>query len=259
MGHERIGILPKTRPWKQIVEQMAASMVSEINIEGIITQTLTNVRSRFRHIHQDKGVLAAFQFIVTLSVAASQDNPIKFLSNQDIHVDPNASPISLARAVSKKVQERLASFEYGDIAQSASIDAIAVWYDEKKGQRRLFDFPEDPFDTWRGARGGSGFCELSRLFFAKFTERYLNYFLERAASSQINSIDERQLFRDRLQKYVDVTSKHAFEMARITQSFAAGWFNKHAVSDVPSERELENFLSLGFGKIRDELLRESLR
>ena len=33
-------------------------------------------------------------------------------------------------------------------------------------------------------------------------------------------------------------------------------FNKHAKEGVPSEKEIEGFLSFAFGKMRDELQRE---
>jgi hypothetical protein len=113
--------------------------------------------------------------------------------------------------------------------------------------------------VWGRASNGAGFCELSRLFFAKFTERYLNYFLEREASAALPTIEDRQRFREQLRQHVDQVSQHAFEKAKITQSFAAGWYNRHARRGRPSRLEVERFLSIAFGKIREELLREGSR
>jgi hypothetical protein len=110
--------------------------------------------------------------------------------------------------------------------------------------------------VWKRASNGAGFCELSRLFFAKFTERYLNYFLEREASAALPTIEDRERFREQLRQHVDQISQHAFETAKITQSFAAGWYNRHARQGRPAHREVEQFLSRAFGKIREELLRE---
>jgi len=50
---------------------------------------------------------------------------------------------------------------------------------------------------------------------------------------------------------------HAFETSKIMQSFAAGWFNKHAVSSPPSETEVTNFLRISFDKMREEFRREA--
>jgi hypothetical protein len=43
---------------------------------------------------------------------------------------------------------------------------------------------------------------------------------------------------------------------QITQSFAAGWFNAHARDKLPDNKEVEGFLAIAFGKLRDELRRE---
>ena len=51
--------------------------------------------------------------------------------------------------------------------------------------------------------------------------------------------------------------KFAFETSRITQSFAAGWFNRYARERAPTKAELEGFLSVAFGKMREELMREA--
>ena len=61
----------------------------------------------------------------------------------------------------------------------------------------------------------------------------------------------------RLEDHVDVVSHHAFETARITQSFAAGWFNRYASQGMPTADEISGFLSHSVGKLREELRREA--
>ena len=59
-----------------------------------------------------------------------------------------------------------------------------------------------------------------------------------------------------LRATVDGVSRHAFETSRITQSYAAGWFQKHAKEGMPSEGQIQKFLSFALHKIREELRRE---
>ena len=124
-------------------------------------------------------------------------------------------------------------------------------------QRSLFTDPGDPRDIWQRADNGAGFCEVSRLFFSKFTERYLNYFLEREASASMATVSERDRLASQLRDHIDGVSKFAFETSRITQSFAAGWFNNHARGRNPSRDESRDFLNVAFGKMREELRREA--
>jgi hypothetical protein len=94
------------------------------------------------------------------------------------------------------------------------------------------------------------------LFFAKFTERYLNYFLEREASAVSKTIEQRELLQKQLRDQIDTVSRHAFETAKIAQSFAAGWYNRHAKEKVPPDDEIAGFLAIAFGKLREDLRRE---
>jgi len=256
MGHERLGILPKTKPWKRIVDELAGSDLPEEKIEKVASQTIQNVRSRFSQISEDPGVITAFKCLVALSVSAQFTNPFEFLSDSGIEIGTNASPYYLAKAISKFVSTHMDSREYGEIALSATVDAISAWHEKNRQQLSLFESDNTSFDTWRGTSNGAGFCEISRLFFAKTVERYMNYFLERVLSSSAKSITERDALNKRLREHVEVTSQHAFETAKITQSFAAGWFNKYANKTLPIDEDIKNFLRIAFGKLREELWRE---
>ncbi len=257
MGHERIGILPKTKPWLDVVSQLLSFSQSEISIDLIAAQTLRNVKNKFDNIQNDTGVKAAFQFLVLLSVASKQKNPAQYLSNKGIELNSKSTPLQIGKAINEWVSNSIQSNEYGALAKSAAIDAISSWYAQHKiSQSNLFENFPSTFEVFREAANGSGFCELSRLYFSKFTERYLKYFLEREASSNISNLEKRNQFGAELQNHVRDISLHAFETAKITQSFAAGWFNKYAKQDAPSESKMRAFLSLAFGKLRDELLRE---
>ena len=257
MGHKRIGVLPTSQRWQDIAQLIAGEHISDTEVADIAQKTIHNVKSRFRYIEQDGGVLGTFQFLVNLAIASREENPQEWLLNVGIELPDDPTPLSFAKAISTYVAPRRNSPEYDKIAQKAAGDAISIWYRENQPTTAsLFESLEDPFEVWRKAGSGAGFCELSRLFFAKFTQRYLEYFLERAASPGLKSIDKRIQFKQQLVQHVDNISLHAFETAEITQSFAAGWFNKRAKGDAPNEKEIEGFLSVAFGKIRDALQRE---
>jgi hypothetical protein len=154
------------------------------------------------------------------------------------------------------VAEHKESAEYADLAQKAVTDAIAEWTTRQKQQPNLFRDEGRAAQIWRNAQSASGFCEVSRLFFANFTERYLNYFLEREASARLSTVQDRERFASEVRAHVEAISHHAFETSKIAQSFAAGWYNNHVRNKTPSDREIQRFLATAFGKIREELQRE---
>lgn len=252
MGHERVGVLPKTKPWKGVVKQITSFSGTEVDASEIASSTLANVRSRFESIQHDSGIKAAFKFLVALSISARPDKTAPY----GLQISPALSPLALAKALHQWVSSNRDSLEYAQLAQGAASDAIANWYSDHSSQKSLFQGEGEQTEIWSKTATGAGFCELSRLFFAKFTERYLNYFLEREASASCRTIEQRDSLQGQLRQHIDTISKHAFETAKITQSFAAGWHNLHTKESTPSDKEVEGFLAIAFGKIREELRRE---
>jgi hypothetical protein len=256
MGHERIGFLPRSARWADIVERIADSSDSpDSDARRIVRKTLENVRQRFLRIHKDAGVQAAFAFFV--AIATRHLDQAAGLSALHVPLEEDPSPSRLSLLLNRWIDAHLKSAEYAEIAKRAGADTIAHWTQIRTGQGDLFVDRRKADWIWSTITDARAFCEVSRIFFAKYTERYLKYFLEREASAQITSVSAREKFGDSLRAHVDEVSTHAFETARITQSFAAGWFNNHAKERRPSDAEIEAFLATAFGKIQEELYRET--
>src|ERR1043166_6541858 len=251
MGHERTGALPKTQRWTEGVQAIAGFDGDAAESRQIANQSLDNVRARFEAVQRDSGVQAAFKFLTSLAVASSGKPGVS-----NLKLPENPTPFAVEKALNCTVESSKDSSEYAAIASAAATDAIANWYAQNTEQSFLFGSSEQNSAVWRKAGTGAGFCEVARLFFAKFTERYLNYFVEREASAASRSIEQRDLLQKQLREHIDSVSRHAFETAKITQSFAAGWFNRHAAQSMPNDREISGFLAIAFGKLREDLRRE---
>jgi hypothetical protein len=260
MGHERIGHLPRNASWRKIVGLLEnAAGASEAEVAGVATKTLDLVRERFLALHRDSGVQAAFGFLVAIARSAVATSDSRTPPNVPLPSD--STPFRLTVALNDWVDAHAQSPEYAELSKRAAAEAIAAWHHQQSRQEGLF--AESPNDisrqVWASASTGAGFSEVSRLFLARLTERYLRYFLEREASAVVKNIDARESFSQNLHLSIDAVSQHAFETSRIAQSFAAGWFNKHARLQTPNNALLSNFLRVAFGKIREELKREALR
>jgi hypothetical protein len=257
MGHERIGYLPKSQKWRTIVDEVANFTANGDTIAQIANQTTKNVISRYENIAADKGVLAAFKFLILLSKSATQKNPTDFLARRGINLPKNFNLLNLSKAIREYINTHTESKEYSSFANHALIETVSQWSKDNKIQQQiLFSNETNSFDEWRSASDGSGFCELSRLFFSNFTDNYLRYFLEREASARIDNLFDRDTFNKKLDSHLNQISKHAFETSKITQSFSAGWFNKNAKDDIPSNEKIKGFVSFCFQKLNSELTRE---
>lgn len=256
MGHERLGMLPKSRRWRDIVQKLAHLYDSDTNPSNIARDTIRNVRSNLRGIENDPGVLAAFKFLVLISNSAASKKFVDAMAQHNVQLPTNPTLISIAKELRRWVDPRQESLEYGQLATASASDALKIWYEQNKGQQDLFESFDSSLRVWRKSGTEKAFCEISRIYFAKFVERYLNYFLEREASAAFPDFSQRDQFSVDVQEYVNQASKHAFETAKITESFAAGWYKKNAQESMPTDKSIKSFLHTAFHKLRDELLTE---
>ena len=256
MGHERVGALPRTKRWQDVVGGITNAAAADGDVRELANATLENVRSRLLGIHGDAGFVASFQFLLGLALSASPGVDRTSLGELAVDLEANPSPLKLASALSQYVANNTQSAEYAEIARKAAVDVISIWTEQHTRQLSFTGEHEQASEVWRSASDGRGFCEVARLFFGKFVERYLNYFIGREASSHLANTEDRERLARRLGDHVDGVSHHAFETARITQSFAAGWFNRYARDGLPAADEISGFLAHSVGKLREELLRE---
>ena len=257
MGHERLGLLPKSKKWKDIIEDIKSFQAADIEINEIVRNTLKGVISRFEKLPEDSGVIASFESLVIFAVSLKSTRTVKFLKKNSIKLEKKFNTTELAKAIFQYIKQREESKEYSKIAKKSAIDAIITWYEKnKKRQLKLFESFDNSLEVWKKLGTGAGFCELSRYYFSNFITSYLKYFLEREASSSSPDLLTRQQFNNQLELNIETVSKYAFETSKITQSYAAGWFNKKAKYGLPSRDEIVRFINYSFGKMKEEILRE---
>ena len=191
-----------------------------------------------------------------LSVSAKQPNQIAYLNQNGCEVDNKLSLYSLISSAKDYITTETGSLEINKIARDAALQAITS-YQGDHTSHQLTLFGEQSASVWNGVGSGAAFCELARSFFAAFTDRQIKYYVGREAARAIGDYAALQSFNTGITETADAISHHAFETSKIMQSFAAGWFNKHAVDVVPDDKHVTDFLRTSFGKMREEFRREA--
>ena len=227
---------------------MDAFPSGEVDAAGIARRVIDNVQERVGTIARDEGMRSSFRFLVGLAVASRAAHP-ETERPWEIEFPEQPTPLALSVALRSWVQQHRGG-EYAELGTQAATDAMIEWRARRDvNQADLFRASPDPYERWRETGSGGGFSELVHLYLSNFTRRYLDYFLEREASSVISNIEDRDRFDE-------AVARHASETAKIAQSFAAGWFNAHAATSLPSASEVDGFIGYSLQKIREELLRE---
>lgn len=256
MGHVRIGFLPQTRQWKAIVEQLTSYDNDEATVAVIADRTLDAVRKEFNGLQYDESVIKAIEYLANIVVSSRQADQVAFLQQKGYQVGDDLSLFELTACAQHLIRTDDGSLETNKLARDAAVKAVMDFYQQHSdNQLSLFQTEKNPFKD-RGS--GREFCELARYFFAAFTEKQIRYYIDREASSVIDDYGKYIQFSDSLSKHsLDIT-EHAFEISKIMQSFAAGWFNKYALDRTPTGASVTDFLKISFGKVREELRLEAM-
>lgn len=256
MGHERIGFLPHNKQWKAIVDKLSLYGDGEISIAQIANETLDAVKKTYESMPFDDSVVKAVYFLTTLSYSAKQEDQINFLKANGYDIDNQMTLFSLMSSAQTYITTEEGSLEVNKIAKDSVMQAI-IDYQQRHETGQTSFLSEQSENVWSNVGTGAAFCELARSFFASFTERQLKYYIERAAASNIDNYENLQAFCKQLSAQTKSLADHTFEISKLTQSFAAGWYNKNVINTLPNQNQVEGFLRMSFGKLREELRREA--
>lgn len=228
MGHVRTGFLPRTKQWNAIVKQLSLFGDNADVVPRIAHDTLTAIKKTYAGMPSDESVRKAVVFLATLAFSAKQADQVTYLKANGYQIDDKLSLFSLVSSAQQFIKTETGSLEINKIAKDAAMQAVIKYHEaHKNNQLQLWGEAKSPIQS---AGSGAAFCELARSFFAIFTDKQIKYYVERAAASAINDYSELNKFTNALSAQTNAIADHAFETSKIMQSFAAGWFNKHAVS-----------------------------
>jgi len=256
MGHVRTGFLPRTAQWNAIVHQLSL-FSSDVNVVPIIAnETLSAIKKSYEAMPYDESVKKAISFLAKLAFSAKQIDQIAYLNSQGYIVDENLSTYSLVANAQRLIITENDSLEINKIAKDSVMQAV-ITYQENHQNNQVDLFGNEEQNPLRSIGNGAAFCELARSFFAAFTDKQIKYYVERVAASTINNYGALEKFTSALSEQSIAIADHAFETSKLMQSFAAGWFNKHADTSLPSDKDITDFLRISFGKMREEFRREA--
>lgn len=256
MGHERIGFLPKTKQWQTIVHELEKYNGNSEDISKIAENTLYCIRSSYNNISYDESMINAVRFLTTLCFSASKDSQVEYLNQKGFCADSDLSLFSLMKSAEKYLATSSASLETNKMAKDALMQALVTYKQSHESEQLQFEgFGSD--SVWSKTATGAAFCEMARSFVASFTDKQLRYYLDRIAAGTLCNYTQLVSFTKELTAQTNAITSHTSEVSKIMQSFAAGWYNKYSIRSVPLDVDISHFLSMTFGKIREEFRREA--
>jgi hypothetical protein len=252
MGHVRLGVLSKSTKWQRVVEQLRL----DADVETIAASASDAAEASLQGASHDPVFLHAFWLLTQIPLAARGPAFAEGLRRLGLQVSDQPSLMDIAAAFSAAVdhhaRERKGRTDLGEMAQMAAVESLTATV----GPTLPSLFEPGPEEVQRAIgrlAGGNRFSALAREFFARLTQRSLDYYLSRELSNHIGGSGR---FRDDVARahFDDALEMHCREASRILEAFSGGWYGKNVYQgDGLTPDAIRRFAPVAFKKIRAEL------
>jgi hypothetical protein len=253
MGHIRLGTLPKTQKWNQVVDLIAGGA----DVERIAAASADAAEHGLERSSQDEGLAHAFWLLTQIPQAARQPNfseRLWELGLTGVSSKPTLFEIVAAftRAVDGHVRELGKRTDLGEMAQHAASETLA----SLAGRELPSLFRPTAADVQHAfAKLGTSdrFSILARDFFSRLTSRSLGYFLSRELSKHVGPNKRFAAVGDH-SDFNAALNLHCQEASRIIKEFSGGWYGKTLQQEKQISRDdARKFAHVAFKKLRAEL------
>jgi len=253
MGHVRLGSLPRSRAWKEVVGLITAGA----DVSQIANATIRAADKAFSFVLDDKGFTEAVWLMTQLAIAAKKDNFQDHLATHGVRLSEETSLPDLTAAISEALDNKRVENgkrgDLGEIAQRALVGAVVEHVRPKLPS--LFTPDANNLHAALSSLGKKReFGELSRTFFSKLANESMNYFLTKTLGSQLGE-GLRFPTMNEMNQFDKALETHCKEASMIVERFSADWFSKHRYEEGGDiSRESSNgFASYALKKMKDEL------
>lgn len=254
MGHVRIGRLPHSRKWDDVVAVLASTPRDAASISGAVLEASDE---RLRLLSRDPSVAYCFWVLVRLAQASQGDRFATEAAGLGVPLSENLSTVSFVARLSQRVSAELEGQTDSGHFREMAAQALRRSLVETAGQQGgdLFGSRSDEIrEGFRRHAGADQFGRLTTRFFGDFLSRVIRNAVDRELS---NHVGEGRAIRDAegSAQFATGLDRYARESARIVQDFARDWYAKkqwHEKTEV-SRADAQAFVGVALKKLRTEL------
>ena len=251
MGHVRLGSLPRTRKWREVVGLIAGGA----GVDEVAGATSQAAQKGLDLAHDDPGLCHAVWLLTKIALAARTDEFGIALEATGIPAPPQPSLFDIVGGFTDALDQHLSRTggrsDIGEMAQLAAVETLTSLI----GERSASLFGTTSAEVKQAVCAFStkkGFSSLAHDFFSRFTQRFLTYHLGRELSNHVGG-NGRFANPAEHTEFVRQLGVHCKEAALIVREFSGGWYSKANFEDGISQTKARNFVNFALTKLRREL------
>jgi hypothetical protein len=263
LGHTRLGPLPKSKSWDQVVESLTgrglrdyavSSSASRVNI--IAAQTIKAARTTLARASYDPGVRYTFYLLTQIVLASRKADWHARLAEYGISLSDQSSVFDLTAEVQGAIDRHirgtaLGATDLSEMAQQAVGEALTGLLAAQTPNIFGDSDPQDLKISLRSLSTQRGFGQLGQRFFARFVARFLNFHLSRATAAGLGTPRLQDL--GYIGEFNEALTTHCEESARIVRDFCGQWYSKTEYEQGINPANSARFLAVAVRKLKSEL------
>lgn len=254
MGHLRLPEPPHTRHWHQVVAFLEGGAAAP----QLAHATLLAVEQGLQHAARDKGLVESLRLLMRLPLAARSADFVTGLRDCGLQISDQPGLFEIVGALHAAVDRRLANnhgrTDLGEMAQMALIETVNTAVGQSS--RTLFGTTTDEVRRALAEHGTvAQFGKVSRDFFARLADRFLQYYLGRELPNHVG-VGRRFGSLAQQSRFTDALTTHCHEASRIVESFSGEWLSKtHWERGTVERDDAARFTHVAVGKLLKEFKR----
>ena len=258
MGHQRLGILPATKAWREIVSYIARG---DASVEALADYVFDACDKSFSSASNDPAFREAIHLLCKIPLAAKSENLQESLRELSVDVPANPSRTDILSGFEQAIEnvQRGNSKNITDLSEMAKYAGIAalnkllstpspapqleLWGEPKSGTHVIL----------RHAATPDGFSDLAQSFFSTLGKNNIEYFVSRELPKHLGKGGFSQSIPDMI-LFEQNNARHNNEASLIIRNFARDWYAKANYQDKKklSQKEVAGFASVSIEKFRKE-------
>lgn len=260
MGHTRLGKIPTTRKWREVVGIFTAAKSAELTpdaplVSELAASTLRASKEALREGVKDGGLAYVFYLLTQIALSVRRQDASEALRSLGLQLSHNSShfdfTVELHRVIDKHFRESIRRSDVGEMAQLAAGETLTNFF--RSQPRDLFTSSQDQlFRDLRSLGTQTTFGAVARTFFSNFMSRMLGFYLSKfvlpgGRQKVIDSAND-------LTKFNEALKQHAHQRAAIIHEFAEKWFSKTEFEQGIEPNNTRRFVAYACKKLEDEFL-----
>ena len=251
MGHIRLGTLPDTHRWRNVVGLIAKGG----GVAQIATATSEAAQNGLDLAKDDPGLCHAVWLLTQIALAAREQDFGAALNAVGVATPANPSLFDIVGGFTDALDQHLANTkgrsDIGEMAQLSAVESLTALI----GARSASLFGTTSVEVQNAVHYFStknGFSTLAHDFFSRFTQRFLTYHLGRELSNHVGG-NGRFANPAEHNEFLSQLAAHCRQAAIIVRDFSGGWYSKANFEGGISTTKARNFVNFALTKLRREL------